>query len=177
VSARAAPGVPTSLGRTKLRHNCEGMTFQRQKVSGLVAMLVDGGRWVVSGLLSFRDFRVGPQNGHMPGAALAVAAAQTSAAWPGPRSSFSRFFASIFWDCVSSNLREPLKEAISPCFTRYQPGNFVLTQYCALTRSASATTRRLLTTRSKPNLLHCSNSRAPRRRSAKQRLTRLMPQW
>jgi len=39
------------------------MTFQRQKVSGLVAMLVDGGRWVVSGLLSFRDFRFGPQNG------------------------------------------------------------------------------------------------------------------
>ena len=59
------------------------MTFQRQKVSGLVAMLVDGGRWVVSGLLSCRDCRFGPQNGHMPGAALAVAAAQTSAAWPG----------------------------------------------------------------------------------------------
>src|SRR5262245_56798759 len=54
---RQLTGILTLLGRTKLRHNCKAMPFQRQKVSGLVAMLVDGGRRVVSGLLSFRRLR------------------------------------------------------------------------------------------------------------------------
>ena len=79
-------------GSANCSPNCNAMTFRRDKVSGLMAMLVEGGRKVVSDQLWFRDFT------SMPGAALAIAAAQARP---------SRFIASSFLDSMSSDLRGP----------------------------------------------------------------------